>query len=312
MSKIFRKPALFLPIAYFVFISVFLIRNGVWFSPDLFFAAALFVTLILGRSKQFIHDWSIPVMLLLSYDYLRGLAPQLTQGANIYPMIDFDKAIFGQLPTNSLQSALYFEGRVQWYDYLGTVLYMSHFIVPMIVGFIFWLKDKVCFRRYFVALLLLSYTAFFTYVIFPAMPPWMAAQQGFIPEVTKVMDKVFTNLPRSVDLPSVYKFIGVNLVAAVPSLHAAYPVLIFLFLVRKYRIKGLLVLPYLAGIWFSIVYFGEHYVFDIAIGALYAVIVYGLVINADKILHRVMVWLWWRKVDLRYNRKVWDLMRRKI
>lgn len=288
MSKT-HKVTLFLPITYLVVVSIFMVVHGVWFSPDQFFAVALIIALFLGRSRQFIHDWSIPVMLLLSYDYLRGLVPRLTQVVNIYPMINFDKAFFGSLPTNSLQSQLFSDGLVHWYDYAGTGLYMSHFISPMIIGFVFWLKDKDSFRKFFLALLLLSYAAFFTYLLFPAMPPWMASQQNLIPEVYKVMDKVFASFPRPIDLPTVYKMVGANLVAAVPSLHAAYPLLILLFLVRKYKTKGLLVLPYVLGVWFAIVYFGEHYVFDLVVGAVYAVVAFGLVINAEKIWQKMNV-----------------------
>ena len=223
-------------------------------------------------------------MLLLSYDYLRGLVPSLTQGVNIYPMINFDKAVFGSLPTNSLQSVFYTNGTVNWYDYLGAGLYMSHFIAPMLFGFIFWLKDRDTFQKYFLSLLLLSYAAFFTYILFPAMPPWMASQKGLIPEVSKVMDRVFISLPKAIDLPSVYQFVGANLVAAVPSLHAAYPLLTFFFLVKKFKALGFLILPYILGIWFSIVYFGEHYVFDIVAGALYAVAAFCLVLYFQKII----------------------------
>lgn len=287
MSKT-HKVTFFLPIAYLVIVSIYLIWHRIWFSPDQFFAAALLITLLIGRSKQFLMDWSVPVVLFLSYDYLRGLAPKLSQAAHIYPMINFDKIVFGTLPTNDLQSRLFADGVVHWYDYTATILYMSHFVVPMLVGFIFWLKDRDSFKKYFLALLLLSYAAFFTYIIFPAMPPWMAGQYGFIPQVAKVMDKVFVNLPQSVDLPSVYKFVGVNLVAAVPSLHAAYPWLTFLFIARKYKLKGLFVLPYVFGIWFSIVYLGEHYVFDAIAGILYASVVFGLVIKGNFIWQKIM------------------------
>lgn len=278
-----HKIILVIPTIYFVVVTIYLSWHGTWFSPDLFFAAAVLITIILGKSKQFIMDWSLPIILLLSYDYLRGLAPKLTQAANIYPMINFDKVIFGVLPTNSLQAWLYTDNTVHWYDYLGTILYMSHFIAPLLVGFIFWLKDRDIFKSYFLALLLLSYAAFLTYIIFPAMPPWMAAQQGIIPEVNKVMDQVFASFSQPINLPSVYKFVGANLVAAVPSLHAAYPLVILFFLVKKYKITGLLILPYVLGIWFAIVYFGEHYVFDIVVGVVYAVVVFMIVTNLRKI-----------------------------
>lgn len=278
-----RKTIILLPVIYFITVTGLLIWHGTWFSPDQFFVAAVLIALVLGRSKQFIRDWSIPIVLLLSYDYLRGLVPKLTESVHIYPMINFDKVIFGALPTNSLQGWFYIGGTVHWYDYLGVVLYMSHFIVPMVVGFIFWVKDRKIFKSYFLALLILSYAAFITYIIFPAMPPWMASQQGLIPQVFKVMDQVFASFAKPVDLPSVYKYVGVNLVAAVPSLHAAYPVLALFFLVQKYKAKGLLLLPYVFGVWFAIVYFGEHYVFDIVIGAIYAIIVFVLVTKGDLI-----------------------------
>lgn len=292
MSKHSRKITLFIPIAYLLVVSIFLFWHRVGFSPDQFFALALVITLIIGRSKQFILDWSVPVVLLLSYDYLRGLVPKLTQQAHIFPMINFDKAVFGIIPTNSLQSMFFLNGTIHWYDYLAVIFYMSHFVVPMVTAFIFWLKSREDFKSYSLALLLLSYAAFITYIVFPAMPPWMAAQQGFIPAITKVMDQVFVNLPQPVDLPSVYRYVGVNLVAAVPSLHAAYPLLTLLFMLRKYKVKGLLFLPYVLGVWFSIVYLGEHYVFDIVVGVFYALVVFSLVIKAD--------WIWHKAISLKY------------
>lgn len=287
MGKYGRKITLIVPIAYVVVVSIFLFWHRVGFSPDQFFAVALLVTLIIGRSKQFVLDWSVPVVLFLSYDYLRGLLPKLTQKAHIFPMINFDKAVFGAVPTNNLQGLLFSDGTIHWYDYLATVLYMSHFVVPMVVAFIFWLKSREDFRDYSLTLLIVSYAAFFTFLVFPAMPPWMAAQNGFIPNVYKVMDKVFENLPQRIDLPSFYRFVGANLVAAVPSLHAAYPVVTAFFLVRKFKRLGWLTLLYVISIWFSIVYLGEHYVFDIVIGAVYALLSIGLVVYGGVILKHI-------------------------
>lgn len=288
MNKYSRKITIFLPVAYITIVTIFLFWHRVGFSPDQFFALALLITLIIGRSKQFILDWSVPVVLFLSYDYLRGLLPNLTRQANIFPMINFDKAIFGSIPTNTLQSFLFRDGILRWYDYVATVLYMSHFIVPMVVAFIFWIKKREDFRNYSLVLLILSYGAFLTFLVFPAMPPWMASRQGFIPELIKVMDQVFANLPTPIDLPSFYQFVGANLVAAVPSLHAAYPVVTFLFITRKNKPFGWsLALPYTLAIWFSIVYLGEHYVFDIVVGAVYAAAAYILVMHGGVIWGRL-------------------------
>lgn len=278
-----NKYVLIICVAYFLLVSIFLIWHGSFFSPDQFFVMGLLLTLLIGKSKQFIKDWSMPITLFLGYDYLRGLVPKLTQAAHIYPMINFDKLFFGSIPAIKLQSLLYSNELIHWYDYMATVFYMSHFIVPMIVAFIFWFRERKYFTKYSLALLILSYSAFITYIFFPAMPPWMAAQKNIIPPVAKIMDQVFANFAYPINLPSVYQFVGVNLVAAVPSLHAAYPWLTFLFLFIKIKKWAIYFIPYVLGVWFSIIYLGEHYVFDILIGVLYATFSFALVaVNRTK------------------------------
>ena len=284
-----QKLTFYITVIYLAVVSVFLVRSGAWFHPDQFFVVAILATFVLGRFKQFIRDWSVPVILFLSYDYLRGLAPELSLTAHIYPMIDFDQALFGVLPTLTLQSCLFADGSIHWYDYLSVALYMLHFTVPMVAAFIFWMTDKVAFKSYFLALLILSYAGFFTYVFFPAMPPWMAGNLGYIPTVQKVMDIVFANSPRPLDFPSLYHYVvGANLVAAVPSLHAAYPWLTFLCALKRFRRLGWIVLPYTLGVWFTIVYSGEHYVFDIVVGVLYATLAFLVVSKWTQIQRQML------------------------
>ncbi len=275
-----------LSIIYLVVVSLFLMLHGNWFSPDQFFAVAILAVLLLGRLKQFIHDWSFPTVLFLSYEYLRGLAPNLTINPHIFPMIKFDQTIFGIVPTLKLQE-IFFDNSVHWYDYLAVIFYMSHFIVPLTLGFIFWLSKKEYFKDYFLTLLLLSYMAFITYVIFPAMPPWMASDKGHIPSINHIMDRVFTSLPSSINLPTIYKFFGANLVAAVPSLHAAYPFLTLLFLIKRFKFWGYFALPYVLGVWLSVVYLGEHYVFDIVVGVLYTSVAFILVTKRNYIFKKI-------------------------
>lgn len=114
MSKRFHKISFLISLTYVVIVCVFLFWHRVGFSPDQFFAAALIITLLLGRARQFIRDWSLPVTLFLSYDYLRGLVPTLSIRAHIFPMINFDKTIFGSIPTNKLQDLLFNSNSIHW------------------------------------------------------------------------------------------------------------------------------------------------------------------------------------------------------
>lgn len=123
-------------------------------------------------------------------------------------------------------------------------------------------------------MLILSYSAFFTFVIFPAAPPWLAAREGYLPEVTKIIDLVLKSFPEKLALPSIYHNFNPNQVAAVPSLHAAYPLLVLFFAVWVFGKKGLFFIPYVLGTWISLVYLGEHYVVDLLVGAIYTVVIF--------------------------------------
>lgn len=282
MSRSFYRAIFLVTVAYISVISLFLIWHRIWFSSDQLFAVAMLVILVLGKFNQLLHDWSLPTVLLLSYEYLRGLVPRISASTvHIFPMINFDKAVFGFLPTIKLQQMLFSSHTFHWYDYSAVLFYISHLVAPMVIGFLLWWKNRGHFRDYAFGLLLLSYAAFISYIIFPAMPPWMAAQQGFIPGVYDVMNQVIASVLSPGSLHTVYQFFGANLVAAVPSLHAAFPWITFLFALRAFKLKGLLLAPYVLGVWFSIVYLGEHYVFDIVIGAIYATVAFVIVVEYE-------------------------------
>lgn len=273
---------------YITIVSVFMISHRAWLSPDQFFAFAILAVILIGRTKQFLWDW-VPVLLLLfGYEYLRGLIPQLSGEAHIWPMINADYFLFGFLPTLKLQSLFFNSSFLQWYDYLAVTLYISHFVIPMGFTFILWLYDRKTFKQFTLALLVLSYLSFLTYIVFPAIPPWMASDLGFLPPLAKIMDQVLISFRHPISVPTVYQYFGANLVAAVPSLHAAYPWLIFLFLFQKFRFLAIFSLPYVFGVWFAIVYLGEHYVVDAILGMIYATLVY-LVLAKIKIRKTITV-----------------------
>jgi membrane-associated phospholipid phosphatase len=62
-----------------------------------------------------------------------------------------------------------------------------------------------------------------------------------------------------------------------PSLHAAYPWLFFLFACRLWGTRGWLVILYPAAVFFAVVYLGHHYVADVIGGIVYASASYALV-----------------------------------
>jgi membrane-associated phospholipid phosphatase len=63
-------------------------------------------------------------------------------------------------------------------------------------------------------------------------------------------------------------------VAAVPSLHSAYPMLLALFFWKTARRWRWLLAWYPLAMGFTLVYTGEHFVIDVLLGWLYALVVF--------------------------------------
>jgi len=206
-------------------------------------------------ARSIVRDWMPFIALLIAYNMLRGTAGALF-GVHYSTQIEFDRfLLLGNNGTVWLQSKLW-HGSITWYDVACWAVY----------------TDRERFRRYTSAVLLVSFAAVVTYAVFPAAPPWMASRQGLIGPVTRILPLVAHRF----GLDSTGSLISLgyrdaNNVAAVPSLHAAYSLLIATVLwPRERRWLRPLVALYPIAMAFSLVYSGEHYLFDILLGWGYA------------------------------------------
>ena len=274
MTKYYRLISI-LTLGYIVFVCVFMIYHRIWLSQGQFLILGLFAITFIGRVRTFFKDWLPFVLFFLGYELLRGLISYVGKNANILPMINIDKDIFGFVPTIKLQSLLFNPVHLMWYDYLATLLYLCHLVVPLVAGYYFWSKDRVFFRKFAFAFFILSYAAFVTYIIFPAAPPWIAGSLGYIPPVFGIVGVVTSRfLQTGAFFPLIYSFAGGNSFAAMPSLHAAFPLIVFFFLFKWSKKAGIAFIPYVLGVWFSVIYLGEHYFIDVVMGALYTFVVF--------------------------------------
>jgi membrane-associated phospholipid phosphatase len=254
-------------------IVLFLVKRNFW-TPDTLFIVLLAMFVVLGQAREFILRFAPFVLLLLAYDSFRGIADDLNKNVHFFEMINTDMVLFGgHLPTVDLQRLLW-HGHLQWYDFYFYFLYTIHFLAPVALALILWKLHEKLFWPFVWALVGLSFAAFITYVIFPAAPPWMASDMGFIPQIHHISSDVWGAM--GVDNPSeFYAKFSPNLVAAVPSLHSAYPLLFVLFIFKAFgwrRFWWLALYP--LSMWFGVVYLGEHYVTDVLLGILYAILAY--------------------------------------
>ncbi len=230
----------------------------------------------LGRPRRqilrLLLDWLPIVVVLCAYDFTRGAADSLGIGVHARPMIDFDRTVFfGQTPTEWLQARLYDPGVVHWWDVAFTLVYTSYFIVPFAVAGLLWVRDHAAFVRFARRLVTLALAGLATYLVFPAAPPWLAAEEGLLHGVHRTVTDGWEVL--GVGTAGLFSEgqASVNLVAAVPSLHAGFTALVAMFLWPRVRpaLRPLLVL-YPLAMALTLVATGEHYVFDVLLGWLYA------------------------------------------
>jgi membrane-associated phospholipid phosphatase len=262
----------------FVVATVVLVRTqGLILSRDWLFGWVLLGLLAASLSdplrwaRGVLVDWLPLMIVLLCYDLSLPVREWAGISPHVRPQLDADRFVFGEVPTISLQHSLYDAGVVHWYDYVGFAVYLSHFFVTLLVLALLWRLSYQRFRQYRVLVVALATAGFVTYVLFPAVPPWLAATYGEIGPVHRTIAGMWSQVgiaPAKALFEKRGEFY--NQEAAVPSLHAAFPMLLLLFFWGAGRWVRAGLLTYTLAMAFTLVYSGEHYVADIAVGWLYA------------------------------------------
>ena len=181
-------------------------------------------------ARGVVVDWLPLMVVLLCYDLSLPVREWVGIKPHVWPQLDADRFVFGQLPTTWLQHRLYKVGVPHWYDYAAFVVYLSHFFVTLLVLALLWKLSYERFRHYRALVVALATAGFVTYVLFPAVPPWLAAVDGYIEPVQRVIAGMWgaTGVePAKALFENHGEFY--NQEAAIPSLHAAYPMLLLLF-----------------------------------------------------------------------------------
>jgi membrane-associated phospholipid phosphatase len=262
---------------------------GLSLSTDRYLLVLLIPALIIRRGRLYLKDFGIFAALVVLYSELRGVAHLIRPDPFYTPQLNLDRWMFaGHVPTVELQN-WFWTGSMQWYDHLLVDVSKLHFIVPPLLAFLLWMKRRALFFRYASSMLLLSFTAALTFLLFPAAPPWAAGKTLLTPTVTQIDDHNWAAVGSTFSLS---KLIAPNPYAAIPSLHGGYAMLCFLFvalLAWRTRWRWLVVVPaafYPLILSFVRVYTGDHYVIDLLLGYAYAVAAF------------LAVGWYWRRNDL--------------
>jgi len=259
---------------YILFLVVIFIVKRAFWTPDLIFAGLFVLFALLGQGKSFAVRFLPFVLLLLSYEKLRSLASYLNKHVHYLGMPHFDQWLFhGVLPTAWLQQHFY-HGHIGPLDMYFYFLYTLHFVTPLLLAVAIWKAQPKQYWFYMTSLLVLSYAGFITYVLFPAAPPWLASDLHLIQPIHHLSSDIWGAFGVK-NFSEYYNHLSANLVAAMPSLHAAYPTLFALMVRKIWGTRWFIIsLVYPISIWVGVVYLGEHYVADVLAGIVYAIASY--------------------------------------
>lgn len=282
---------------YALLISALFVRNPGAITPDVVVVAVALGIVLTLRSRLWLSDWLPIVVLLLAYELMRGLADDAGFPLHMQDLIVAERLLaFGTVPTEVLQDAIHPVGGIDLVAVVSTAVYMPHFLIPIFTGLLLWRWRRGQFHDYMAALIVLSMAAFVTFLVLPAAPPWYAAARGALdgpeglPVLAYLKPQTFAQIGAALGFEGsrlydqIFYTVGPNDVAAWPSLHVAYPFLMFLVLRRAFGRLAYLALGYTLVVAFSVVYTGDHWVLDAIAGAAFAYAAYYVVVHTPAAL----------------------------
>ncbi|HEY1488142.1 MAG TPA: phosphatase PAP2 family protein [Micromonosporaceae bacterium] len=250
----------------------------------------------------FLRDWSLVIVLLVIYNISRGWGGSLTP--HVTEMIHADTWMFGwatggEIPTMWLQHHLYDPNHVRWYDVLASSIYFSHFVLALIVAAVLWMRNRDRWLRFVRRWFMLTALILATYFLYPAAPPWYASwESGQLPgrlmldpsgnfySIVRLSSRGWDalGLHHAGSLLNAAQVQESNPIAAMPSMHTAYALMIVCFFMPQVRKRWWpLMLCYPLAMTFALVYSGEHYVIDVLMGWLYVGITFAVVLAGERL-----------------------------
>ena len=260
-------------VVYSSVVGVEALWHGVVATPDILLVALVPLALLTGRFITWLKDWVPFIGLLLGWEAMRSIADTISPTGVHYGSLRPELALFGgHLPEIWLQQLLYNAPFGPLLNKVTAAIDLLHFPAVIAIAFVIWLQGRAIFLLYSGALFLTALAAFAIFVLLPTAPPWYAMEHGAISGLQHIMVQVMP-----VKWSGYYQALNPNPVAANPSLHAAFPLVGFLSLLRLRSWLAWPLLAWCVAVWFSIVYLGEHYILDIVCGVALATLCHQLV-----------------------------------
>lgn len=244
--------------------------------------AALYLTLYFsGLPTRKLAVALLPfVIFAISYDWMRICPNYEVNPIDVAGLYNLEKSLFGVTDGGlSITPCEYFVAH-HWAvaDIFAGIFYLCWVPVPIAFGLWLYLtKSRSIYLRFSMVFLLVNLIGFAGYYIHPAAPPWYAINYGMEPILNTPGNVAglgrFDALAGLTIFDSIYGR-NANVFAAVPSLHAAYMVVALAYAIIR-RCKWYVIALFsiiMVGIWCTAVYSCHHYIIDVLLGILCALL----------------------------------------
>lgn len=211
--------------------------------------------------------WFAFVAGIFAYTLLRSLADETAIPTRTSYPIEFDRTLFlGNDPTRWLQRRFFAASEVGWLDVCSVAMHWSFFISPYAMALLVFWRRREGFPHYVGVIVGTMYAGLVLFFLLPTAPPWLAAQQGELDGVYRVMDFVGGTVSRDTYASFYASLAEPNSVAAMPSIHQGVTFAMFLWARTYSRRLAPWLLLYAVVMGGSLMYLGEHYLLDLVGG----------------------------------------------
>ncbi len=228
-----------------------------------------------ARPRRFVRDWTPLILFWLSYDGMRLLEPWILPRVEVQAPFRWEKTLLS-LPSGEILPFFFADISARASNLLSIhilraycdFVYLTQLWAIPVVTFLIWHRHfDVLFRRIVWSFTVLHLMTMVIYLCYPAAPPWWVYENGFIPPS---LEHSFPQTG-SGTLAALFH-LSANRFAAIPSLHGAYPLLLVFVLWAQGVDRRLVFLScfYAVSMWFACVFLNQHYIVDLAIGAVLA------------------------------------------
>ncbi|TAG11912.1 MAG: inositol phosphorylceramide synthase [Sphingobacteriia bacterium] len=223
-------------------------------------------------TRKFILGFSVFIVFWILFDYMKAFPNYLYNTVHIEQLYHAEKKLFGFHINNQIvtPNEYWLNNHNHLLDILTGFFYLSWMPVPLVFAAYLFYKNRQHFFYFSLSFLLVNCIGFIVYYIYPAAPPWYVQQYGFdfiagTPGNTAGLAR-FDAYFNTTIFKHLYEKSS-NVFAAMPSLHASYPLIVLYYGIKfKMGNWNYVFAINTLGIWFAAVYTSHHYILDVLAG----------------------------------------------